>query len=114
MKKLIGLIAIAGLCWGGYKVFGSPSKAQRAAKACSNIAEMCADGDFTKHDVEECTSGLQETPPADIAKEVDKAITCTADANSCGEIVGCLAGAGTGLDNDLRDFAKGFDRARKH
>jgi hypothetical protein len=113
MKKLFGLIAIVGLCWGGYKVFAGPNRAERAHKACANMAEVCDVG-MTAHDVAECTADLQD-PPKEISKDaVDKLASCASSANSCGEVIGCFAGVGADLDSDLRDFGKGFDRARKH
>jgi hypothetical protein len=113
MKTLFGLVVLAGLVYGGYRVFAGPSHADRAHKACENIAELCANADFTRHDVAECTTDLQD-PPAKYKSEVGTFVDCAADANSCGEVVGCLAGVGAALDSDLRDFGKGFDRVRKH
>jgi len=111
MKTLFALAAVAGLCWGGYKVLGGPSHAQRAAKACSNLADLCTDGTFTRHDVDECTADLNGTSTHH-ELEIDKFVDCAADATSCPEIIGCVAGAAN--DPELRDFGKGFDRSRKH
>jgi len=118
MKKLLGLVVVAAVVYGGYRVIAGPSQHGRARAACSNIIEMCSNGEGTQKDVAECTADLTSSDLSGGKKAAaDKIISCSADANSCGEIVGCFAGAsvselGKNLDAFTKGFDRGFDRSR--
>lgn len=103
MKKLLAVLVVAGL---GTAVYAKVIRSSPEKRACKQLDSLCG-GDV---DIKECTEAFDEAAKIVGDKVVDKATDCMANANSCVEAAGCIAGAGT---HALDDFERGFDRGKR-
>lgn len=78
----------------------------QARKACEHMAEACG-VEVSGSDLRECVDGLDELRKPLGEKTVDDLVSCTRDANTCPEIIGCMAGAGARIGDDV---TRGFER----
>ena len=110
MKKLIGALMFMG-CIAGGVAFALTSTPERTV--CVKMGQLCgAEGSYQDLDV--CVKQVEELRKVVGDEPIDKAASCVAEANSCIEGTGCIAGAGySALPSMMKDFAKGFDRANK-
>jgi hypothetical protein len=104
MKKLLVLLIVVGA--GAFLVYRyvlTPAP----ERSCQRLASLCGG----KVRVEGCVNGMTELGKTN-KEAAAKFDTCVADAKSCGEAAGCLAGAGisaaTGVFNE---FVKGVEHA---
>src|SRR5688572_1357649 len=93
MKKVaVVVLVLIGL----YSLFGGKSQKAKARSACENVAEVCGKsfGLKTKtSDVDRCTTELATDGPRQLKDHYDATVSCLSDADSCGEVVGCMSGA---------------------
>jgi hypothetical protein len=112
MKKalpFVVLLAIIGACVFAFGYMRNPNRS-----ACMRVAELCGDKDGTKEQLDQCTGQIEEWRKVAGNEPVDKGITCVDEAKTCGEAMGCVAGAGvSGFKNVVDDFLKGFGKATK-
>lgn len=82
--------------------------------ACIRVAELCGGQGGSKEQLDQCTDQIVQWRKVAGDAPVDKGITCVDEAKSCGEAMGCVAGAGiSGVKNVVDDFLKGFGKATK-
>ncbi len=83
----------------------------RAKQACDRLEKLCGETDEAKS----CSRDLPELKDQLGADNYDRMLTCTADANSCPEALGCLAGGvGNMLDKWGDQFEHGLSKVRDH
>jgi hypothetical protein len=109
MKKLLLALVIVGA--GGYFAWARLLRPP-ARRACAHVVTLCHhDSDIS--DEKECLDffdTLGKNDAAGVAKVAD----CMAEANSCGEAVGCYAGGAIRLGTGFaRDVVKGIDKSMK-
>jgi hypothetical protein len=79
-----------------------------AQAACARMTALCQGSDA---DRQECERTFAELHPAVDAENVARSARCMAEARTCGEATGCMAGAAARAGaNFLRDFTNGFTR----
>jgi hypothetical protein len=102
MKKLVALVVVALVVVGIVKVVSARSPEAKAERACENLIEQCgsfaalAGEKLTSSDADECADGLADEGQKALGDRYEPMMTCMADANSCGEALGCLTGAFAG------------------
>jgi hypothetical protein len=119
MKKLVALGVVALVVVGIVKVVNARSPEGKARAACENLASQCESlmklgGEkLSSDDIDECSQDLSDARD-ELGDEFGEVTGCMADADSCGEALGCLVGgAANALEGELDGFARGFERARK-
>jgi hypothetical protein len=117
MKKLVGLAVVALLVVGVVKVVHGRSPEAKANRVCEKIVDLCgdfADQKLTKADIDECTADMAKGPKEIGEKPYDEFVSCTLDADNCGEVIGCAAGAAVnGFGEQLKGFGHGFGKMIK-
>lgn len=82
----------------------------RAKQACDRLEELC--GAMGKSP--SCSSDLPDLKKQLGADSYDRMLTCTAEADSCPEALGCFAGGvGTMLDSWGTQFEHGLGKVRE-
>ena len=119
MKKFLAFAVIALLVVGVVKVVSGKTTEGRARTACENLAAQCESlaklgGEkLTADDIDDCSKDLARAKD-ELGEHYAEMTSCMADADSCGEAIGCIAGsAGTVLGDELDGFGRGFDRTFK-
>ena len=103
MKKLLVVVV---LVVAGVVVYAKVIRSKPAEVACDVLHKRC--GKAVPAD--KCTKEIEEVADVIGDKNMDKAVDCMESADSCGEAMGCLMGAGSHMFDDVK---KGFDRARE-
>ena len=68
----------------------------------------------TQKDVDECSADLAKDGPKQLGDKYDEFVSCSLDADNCGEIAGCLAGTAIGAFGDqLKGFGHGLGKTLK-
>ncbi len=112
MKKALLVVVLLAVIGGGAFAFAYMRNPNRAA--CIRTAELCGGKGGSKEQLDQCTSQVEQWRKVAGDAPVDKGITCVDEAKTCGEAVGCVAGAGiSGFTNVVDDFLKGFGKATK-
>ncbi len=110
MKKalsIIVLLAIIGVGVGAFAYLRNPNRV-----ACVRVGELCSGKDGTKEQLDQCTTQIEQWRKVAGDAPVDKGVACVDTAKTCGEAMGCVAGAGvSGFKNVVDDFLKGFGKA---
>ena len=76
--------------------------------ACARLMSLCGGND---RDRQECERTFAELRPAADPQNTVRAARCLAEATTCGEASGCMAGAAMRAGATfLRDFTNGFTR----
>jgi len=110
MKKAIAAALIIGVAGAGVAAFAYMKKPERAA--CIRVGDLCGDKNGNKEQLDQCVEQIEQWRKVAGDEPVDKGIQCVDDAKTCGEAVGCVAGAGVkGFQNVVDDFLKGFGKA---
>jgi hypothetical protein len=120
MKKLIAFAVVALLVVGLVKVVRGQSAEGQARTACENLIEQCGGlaalgGEkFTAKDVDDCTHDFATKGKDALGDQYQPMVTCIADADTCGEAIGCLGGAfANEIGKEMDGFGRGFDRMTK-
>ena len=103
MSKLLVVVAVLGL---GAVVYAKVIRSAPEERACERLDSLCG-GEV---DIGECTEGFAEAEKLVGEKVIEKATDCMADADTCMEAVGCMAGAGSHVIDELE---QGFERGRR-
>ncbi|MBK9267037.1 MAG: hypothetical protein IPM54_45580 [Polyangiaceae bacterium] len=110
MKKAIPIIVLLAIIGAGVFAFAYMRNPNRAA--CVRIGELCGGKDGTKAQLDQCTDQVEQWRKVAGDAPVDKGIACVDGAKTCGEAMGCVAGAGiSGFQKVVDDFLKGFGKA---
>lgn len=125
MKKLVALAVVALVVVGIVKVVGARSPEGKARTACENIMEKCdglarlggAKHGLTAKDADDCTKDLAGAKDQ-LGDSYNEMMSCVADADSCGEVLGCMGGAFVNeIGDQLDGMEDGFERmvkSKKH
>ena len=110
MSKTLAVVLALGVCGGaGVAAFAYMKKPERAA--CVRIADLCGEKNGTKDDLDRCVEEVEQWRKVAGDEPVDKGIECVDGAKTCGEAMGCVAGAGMkGFQNVVDDFFKGLGK----
>lgn len=112
MKKalpVIVLLLILGVGVGAFAYLRNPNRS-----ACMRVAELCGEKNGSKEQLDQCTEQIDQWRKVAGDAPVDKGIECVDTAKTCGEAMGCVAGAGVNsFKNVVDDFLKGFGKATK-
>lgn len=112
MKKALPIVAfvvVAGAAVGAFAYIRNPTRV-----ACVRVGELCGVEGGTMQDLDQCVDTVKQWRKIAGDEAVDKGVACVESANSCGEAMGCMAGAGfKGMEGVMKDFLKGFDKALK-
>lgn len=121
MKKLLGVAVVALLVVGVVKIVHSQSAEGRARAACANLAKQCGSlaelgGEkITSGDIDECASDFASDGKKALGDQFAPMVECMADADSCGEAIGCIGGAAANeIDKQLDGMGKGFEKMSKN
>jgi len=111
MKTALPFLLVLGIAGAGVGAYAYLRKPERAA--CVRVGELCGEtGDASKQKLDQCTQQVEQWRKVAGDAPVDKGIQCVDEAKTCGEAVGCVAGAGFGgFKNVVDDFFKGFGKA---
>lgn len=102
---LVFALALAPIGCHGAGVASSPEGA-----VCARIATLCA-ADAGAADIAQCERELASGSAAVDAENRVRTARCVAEARSCGEVTGCMAGAALRSGTTfLRDFTYGLTR----
>ncbi len=102
MKKLLALVVLGGVAYGGYWYVKHRTPEKRT---CARIVELCGD----KGDEAKCEHDLGELAKTASAGAITRLDHCIADAQSCPTAAGCLVGTGmSSLGEAFQQFMKGF------
>ena len=101
MKKLLVVAIVLGLGYAAYAyVIRPPEK-----RACARISELCGgERQVSSADLEQCRS-MFSSLGKDNPEQARKVGDCLSGATSCGEAIGCSAGAALNVG---AGFAKSF------
>jgi hypothetical protein len=109
MKKALAVILVLGIIAAGVAAFAWMRNPGRAA--CVRVADLCGEKDGTKEKLDQCTDQIEQWRKTAGDEPVDKGIKCVDQAKTCGEAMGCVAGASVkGFQNVVDDFLKGFGK----
>lgn len=111
MKKAVVAVVVLGLIGGGaaFAFLKSPERS-----ACLRMADLCGTQNGTKQDLDQCVDQIKQFRKVAGDEAADKGLVCVDGAKTCGEAVGCVAGAGfKGVQGMVNDFFKGFGNATK-
>lgn len=98
---LVSLVALFSGCRAA--VTQAPGQA-----ACARMNELCQGDD---RDRNECERTFAKLNPTTDAENLARSARCMAEARTCGEATGCMAGAAARAGATfLRDFTNGFTR----
>jgi hypothetical protein len=118
MKKIVALAVVALVVVGIVKVVGARSPEGKARAACENLASQCESliklgGEkLSSSDIDDCAKDIAEAKD-ELGDSYNEVVSCMADADSCGESLGCLTGAvANELEDQLDGFKRGFDRTK--
>ena len=103
MSKLLVLAAVLGL---GAVVYAKVIRSTPAESACERLDTLCG-GEV---DIGECREAFDEAEKVVGEKVIDKATDCIDGADTCMEAVGCMAGAGSHV---IEELEQGFERGRR-
>lgn len=110
MKKILPIVLVLGIAGAGVGAYAYMRNPGRAA--CVRVADLCGEKDGTKEKLDQCTDQIDQWRKVAGDEPVDKGIKCVDEAKTCGEAMGCVAGAGvSGFKNVVDDFLKGFGKA---
>ncbi len=119
MKKLVAFAVVALLVVGVVKLVSGKTTEGRARKACENLISQCESlaklggAKLSSEDVDDCAKDVSDAQD-ELGDSYGEVTSCMADADSCGEALGCLVGgAGNVIHDELEGFGKGFDRTFK-
>lgn len=109
MKKILPILAVvlvAAIGIGAFAYMRNPSRA-----ACVKVADLCGEKDGTKEKLDQCVDQIDQWRKVAGNEPVDKGLQCVDQSKTCGEAMGCVAGAGVnGFKNVVDDFLKGFGK----
>src|SRR5262245_52380639 len=91
MKSILILVLLGGAAWGGYFFYHRQHPEKRA---CVHFADLCGDGAKSgKNSVAECEQWFSDVQKMGGRDTIEQPSQCLRDATSCGQAVGCMAGA---------------------
>jgi hypothetical protein len=109
MKKILAIVLVLGVVGGG--VAFALMRRTPEQSACMRVADLCGVKDGTKEDLDKCVTDVDQWRKVAGDETVDKGMKCVADAKTCGEAMGCTAGAGIkGVQGIVNDFMKGLGK----
>lgn len=112
MKKALPILVLLVIIGVGAATFAYLRNPNRSA--CVRVGELCGETQGSKEKLDQCTTQIEQWRKVAGDEPVDKGITCVDQAKTCGEAMGCVAGAGvSGVKNVVDDFLKGFGKATK-
>lgn len=121
MKKLVAVGVVALIVVGIVKFVGARTTEGKAQRACENIVEQCGSlarmgGEkLDKDDIAECASDLAKEKTGELGGSYDDMVDCVIDADSCGEVLGCVGGAFVNeIGDELDGIGEGFERMTKN
>jgi hypothetical protein len=107
MRSIIALALVAFTTVAGCRNNGQPALAPSRV-ACDRVVTLCQGNDTDRRQCEQTFANLRPNVDAENAARTAR---CVAEARTCGEATGCMAGgaarAGAGF---LRDFTNGLTR----
>lgn len=110
MKKVIAVIVVLLIIGGGvgaYAYFRNPERS-----ACIKVADLCGEKSGGMKELDQCVEQVAQWRKVAGDEAVNKGITCVDQAKTCGEAMGCVAGAGAkSVEGLVNDFLKGFGKA---
>ena len=110
MKKAIALVCILVICLGGVAAFAYLKRPERSA--CIRVAELCGEKGGGVQELDQCVDQVEQWRKMAGDEAVNKGIKCVDEAKTCGEAMGCVAGASMkGVQELMNDFFKGFGKA---
>jgi hypothetical protein len=109
MSKFLAAVVVLGAFAGAaYAFTRSPERA-----ACMRVADLCGVEGGSMKDLDQCVDDVKRWRKIAGDEPVDKGLACVESAKTCGEAVGCTAGAAfKGTQNIMNDFFKGFGKAQ--
>lgn len=116
MKKLLALGVVALVVVGIVKLVGAHTTEGKARRACENVVSQCESlarlgGEkLDSSDLDECASDLADEKSR-LGESYDDMVDCVIEADSCGEVIGCVGGAFINeIGDELKGMGKGFEK----
>lgn len=112
MQKVLKLLVIVGILAAG--VFGYFTFIKTPeVRGCEKIARLCG-GSESKEDLNKCVDQMHKLKEAGGPDALTQPLSCINQAQSCGEAVGCAAGATLRAGGKvLQDALKGLEKSLK-
>jgi hypothetical protein len=110
MKKAVALICVLAICGGGVAAYAYLKNPERSA--CMRVADLCGEKSGGVKELDQCVDEVNQWRKIAGDEAVNNGIKCVDEAKTCGEAMGCVAGAGMkGTQELINDFFKGFGKA---
>src|SRR4051812_17403290 len=110
MKKALAFICILAILGVGVAAFAYFKNPERSA--CIRVADLCGEKSGGIKELDECVDEVTQWRKVAGDEPVNKGIQCVDEAKTCGEAMGCVAGASVkGVQGIMSDFFKGFGKA---
>ena len=111
MKKALALLCVVGVLGGGvvaaYAYLKTPERS-----ACIRVADLCGEKEGGVKELDQCVDEVNQWRKVAGEAAVNRGIQCVDEAKTCGEAMGCVAGASMkGAQEMMNDFFKGFGKA---
>lgn len=110
MKKVIAAVAVLGILGAGVGAYAYLRTPERSA--CIRVADLCGEKGGGVQELDQCVDQVKQWRKVAGDEAVNKGIACVDQAKTCGEAVGCVAGASAkSVEGLVNDFLKGFGKA---
>ena len=114
MRKVLSLLVVLGLSAAAVFVYFTFIKTPEV-RGCEKLARLCGSAGKDKpDDLKQCVEQMQGLKEAGGPDALTQPLKCLDEAQSCGEGVGCMAGAAVRAGGKvLHDALKGLEKSLK-
>jgi hypothetical protein len=111
MKKFVSLLLVMGLLAGAVFVYFTFIKTPEI-RGCEKLSRLCGGDKPNPDQIKECVEQMRNLKEAGGPDALTQPLKCIDEATSCGEAVGCAAGAyGRAGTKILQDALKGLEKS---
>lgn len=113
MKRFFGLLVFVGIIAAGVYGYFTFIKTPEV-RGCEKLASLCGGSSEKPDELKECVDQMHKLKEVGGPDALTQPLKCIADAKTCGEGVGCAAGAyGRAGGKILQDALKGLEKSLK-
>lgn len=113
MKNFFGLLLVVGIIAAGVYGYFTFIKTPEV-RGCEKLASLCGGASEKPEELKQCVDQMRKLKEVGGPEALNQPLKCISDAKTCGEGVGCAAGAyGRAGGKILQDALKGLEKALK-